>query len=67
MNQSTQQLCERLNLMLLNTHTTAERPLHVSSRIEDICPEDLFTIDYDPSAGVGQNILLDEEFDEAWA
>jgi hypothetical protein len=27
----------------------------------------LFTIDYDPSAGVGQNILLDEEFDEAWA
>jgi hypothetical protein len=53
--------------MLLNTHTTAERPLHVSSRIEDICPEDLFTIDYDPSAHVGQNILLDEEFDEAWA
>jgi hypothetical protein len=52
--------------MLLNTHTTAERPLHVSSRIEEICPEDLFTINYDRSESLDRFNLLDQEFDETW-
>ena len=53
--------------MTLNTNTIAQRPLHVTSVIEDMCPEDLFNIDYDPSVIVEREFLLDTAFDETWA
>ena len=52
--------------MNLNTQTEAQRPPHVVSRIEDICPEDLFAIDFDKSGVVESRHLLDPAFDAVW-
>jgi hypothetical protein len=52
--------------MNLNTQIEVQRPPHVVSRIEDICPEDLFAIDFDQSVIVEKGYLLDPAFDDMW-
>jgi hypothetical protein len=52
--------------MNLTTRIEVQIPPHVMSRIEDICPEDMFAITFDQSVIVESRALIDPAFDDMW-